>query len=84
MTLKNYNKSSFFIPREPCPLNLITSALGWKTIFRKQMFNNIFWVGSINVFFGVKQLSHWCVHSGVLWQMGGWASKQKKTLHEST
>ena len=30
-------------------LNLITSALGWKTIFRKQMFNKIFWDGSINV-----------------------------------
>ena len=32
-------------------LNLITSALGWKTIFRKQMFNKIFWDGSINVIF---------------------------------
>ena len=30
-------------------LNLITSALGWKTIFRKQMLNTIFWDGSINV-----------------------------------
>ena len=30
-------------------LNLITSALGWKTIFRKQMLNKIFWDGSINV-----------------------------------
>ena len=32
-------------------LSLITSALGWKTIFRKQMFNKIFWDGSINVIF---------------------------------
>ena len=30
-------------------LSLITSALGWKTIFRKQMLNKIFWDGSINV-----------------------------------
>ena len=30
-------------------LSLITSAVGWKIIFRKQMLNKIFWDGSINV-----------------------------------
>ena len=37
-------------------LSLITSALGWKTIFRKQMLNKIFWDGSINVIFAKRSV----------------------------